>query len=179
MPHWQRARKPAGTTGPRRPTRSPSGVIHAPDLPAGLGADPTSKAKAARATAKVTVTMDGNPAEKLPVNWPDPGDAMEPGITSITWYDVLGAVPDAETRNIMQKYDDKAALLRPELISGAPPNVLTAVTRAQHLLDTAWQVTGGHIVISSNNYRSPTRRGVGLSHRPLGKRPDSPVLRVV
>jgi hypothetical protein len=43
---------------------------------------------------------------------------MEP---DITWYDVLGALPDAETRKIKQKYEGKAALLRPELISGAPP----------------------------------------------------------
>ncbi len=64
---------------------------------------------------------------------------MEPGIT---WYDVLGAVPDAETRTIKRKYQDKAALLRPELISGASSTVLTAVTRAQHLLDTAWGVLG-------------------------------------
>jgi hypothetical protein len=64
---------------------------------------------------------------------------MEP---EITWYDVLGAVPDAETRTIKRKYEDKAALLRPELISGAPPNVLTAATRAQYMLDTAWQVLG-------------------------------------
>jgi hypothetical protein len=64
---------------------------------------------------------------------------MESGVT---WYDVLGAVPDAETRTIRRKYQDKTALLRPELISGAPSNVLTAVTRAQHLLDTAWGVLG-------------------------------------
>jgi DnaJ domain len=64
---------------------------------------------------------------------------MESGIT---WYDVLGAVPDAETRTIRRKYEDKAALLRPELISGAPSNVLTAVMRAQHILDTAWGVLG-------------------------------------
>ena len=64
---------------------------------------------------------------------------MEPGIT---WYDVLGAVPDAQTRTIKRKYQDKVALLRPELISGARPNVLAAVTRAQHLLDTAWGVLG-------------------------------------
>jgi hypothetical protein len=64
---------------------------------------------------------------------------MESGVT---WYDVLGAVPDAETRTIRRKYQDKAALLRPELISGAPSDVLTAVTRAQHLLDTAWGVLG-------------------------------------
>jgi len=64
---------------------------------------------------------------------------MESGVT---WYDVLGAMPDAETRTIRRKYQDKAALLRPELISGAPSDVLTAVTRAQHLLDTAWGVLG-------------------------------------
>jgi hypothetical protein len=67
---------------------------------------------------------------------------MEPDTTDITWYDVLGAVPDAETRKLKRKYDEKASLLRPELISGAPPNVLAAVTRAQHMLDTAWEVPG-------------------------------------
>src|SRR3984885_3757224 len=64
---------------------------------------------------------------------------MEP---DITWYDVLGAVPDAETRTIKRKYQDKATLLRPELISGAPSTVLAVVTRAQYLLDTAWGVLG-------------------------------------
>jgi hypothetical protein len=67
---------------------------------------------------------------------------MEPDTTGITWYDVLGAVPDAETRKLKRKYDEKASLLRPELISGAPPNVLAAVTLAQHMLDTAWEVLG-------------------------------------
>lgn len=61
---------------------------------------------------------------------------------AITWYDVLGAGPDAELRTIKRKYQDKAALLRPELISGAPSNVLAAVTRAQHILDSAWEVLG-------------------------------------
>ena len=65
--------------------------------------------------------------------------AIEPGIT---WYDVLGALPGAEARRLKAKYDAKAALIRPELISGAPPDVLTAVMRAQELLDTAWQVLG-------------------------------------
>ena len=59
---------------------------------------------------------------------------MESGIT---WYDVLGVLPGAEARKIKQKYDSKAALLRPELTSGAPPDVLTAVARVQELLDTA------------------------------------------
>ena len=69
----------------------------------------------------------------------DQGGAIEPGITL---YDVLGVLPGAEARKINREYDAKAALLRPELISGAPPNVLTAVTRAQELLDTAREVLG-------------------------------------
>ena len=51
-------------------------------------------------------------------------------------------MPGAEPRKIKRKYDDKASLLRPELISDAPLNVVTAVRRAQELLDTAWQVLG-------------------------------------
>ena len=69
----------------------------------------------------------------------DQGGAIEPGITL---YDVLGVLPGAEARKINREYDAKAALLRPELISGAPPNVVTAVSRAQELLDTAWEVLG-------------------------------------
>jgi hypothetical protein len=65
--------------------------------------------------------------------------ALEPGIT---WYDVLGALPGAGARKLKAKYDARAALLRPELIWGARPDVLTAVLRAQELLDTAWQVLG-------------------------------------
>jgi hypothetical protein len=65
--------------------------------------------------------------------------AIEPGIT---WYDVLGALPGAEARKLKAKYDAKAALLRPELISGASQDVVAAVMRAQGLLETAWQVLG-------------------------------------
>jgi DnaJ-like protein/PASTA domain-containing protein len=74
----------------------------------------------------------------------DPGDVTEPGIIQpgITWYDVLGVMPGAEARRIKREYDAKAALLRPELISNAAPNVTTAVMRAQHILDIAWQVLG-------------------------------------
>ena len=64
---------------------------------------------------------------------------MEPGIT---WYDVLGVLPDAEARKIKRTYDAKASLLRPEMISGASSDVLKAVTRAQRILDTAWELLG-------------------------------------
>ena len=75
---------------------------------------------------------------------PDVGAAPEPGIpgSGTTWYDVLGVMPGAEARKIKREYDDKASRLRPELISGAPPNVVTAVRRAQELLDMAWEVLG-------------------------------------
>lgn len=65
---------------------------------------------------------------------------MEQG--RITWYDVLGVLPGAETRKIRREYEAKSALLRPDLIAGAPPNVLKAVTRAQEMLDGAWEVLG-------------------------------------
>src|ERR1700722_19184147 len=69
----------------------------------------------------------------------DSGGAVGPGIMGfgVTWYDVLGVLPGAGADKIKREYDAKAALLRPGLISGAPPNVVTAVMRAQDLLDTA------------------------------------------
>src|SRR5262245_45645453 len=75
---------------------------------------------------------------------PDLGGVVERGImgSGITWYDVLGVMPGAEARKIKRKYEDKASLLRPELISGAPPSVVTAVKPAQELLDKAWEVLG-------------------------------------
>jgi hypothetical protein len=64
---------------------------------------------------------------------------MGPGIT---WYDVLGAPPGASAEEIQRQYDSKACLLRPELIAGAPSTVVTAVSRAQGILDSAWRVVG-------------------------------------
>src|SRR5215472_14099727 len=67
---------------------------------------------------------------------------MEPGIT---WYDVLGAVPDAETRTIKRKYQDKVALAATRTGLGRP------VERAR----------GGHAGAA------PPRHGVG-SAQPSG-----------
>jgi curved DNA-binding protein CbpA len=58
----------------------------------------------------------------------------------ITWYDLLGALPDASSEDIQRAYDAKAGLLRPELLSGAPSTVVTAAARAQGIIDAAWQV---------------------------------------
>lgn len=60
----------------------------------------------------------------------------------ITWYDLLGALPDASSEDIRQAYDAKAGMLRPELLSGAPSTVITAATRAQGIIDAARRVLG-------------------------------------
>jgi len=64
---------------------------------------------------------------------------MEP---EITWYDVLGVLPGADETKIRREYDAKTSLLRPEFVSGAPSNVVQAVSRAQGMLAEAWQVLG-------------------------------------
>ena len=71
-----------------------------------------------------------------PDEWggPDPGGAMR---AVITWYDLLGALPDASSEDIQQAYNAKAGLLRPELLSGAPSTVVTAAARAQGIIDAA------------------------------------------
>jgi len=58
----------------------------------------------------------------------------------ITWYDLLGALPDASSGDIQQAYDAKAGLLRPEFLSGAPSAVVTAAARAQGIIDAALAV---------------------------------------
>ena len=50
------------------------------------------------------------------------------GQEDITWYDVLGVLPGVETKKIKREYEAKSALLRPDVIAGAPSNVLTAIT---------------------------------------------------
>lgn len=61
---------------------------------------------------------------------------------SITWYDLLGTLPDASSEDIEQAYDAKAGVLRPELLSGAPSTVVTAAARAQGIIDAARRVLG-------------------------------------
>ena len=61
---------------------------------------------------------------------------------SITWYDILGALPDASSGDIQHAYDAKADLLRPQLLSGAPSKVITAAARAQGIIDAAQRVLG-------------------------------------
>jgi curved DNA-binding protein CbpA len=60
----------------------------------------------------------------------------------ITWYEVLGVLPDAATADVRSGYDAKANLLRPEFFGGAPSTVLNAAERARAILDAAWSTLG-------------------------------------
>lgn len=88
---------------------------------------------------------------------------MGPGIT---WYDVLGALPGASAEEIQREYDSKARLLRPELIAGAPSTVVTAVSRAQGILDSAWLVVGDPVRRKGYDEAVSLRRSGGGLVRP-------------
>ena len=60
----------------------------------------------------------------------------------VTWYDLLGALPDASYADIQQAYAAKAGLLRPELLSGASSKVVTAAAQAQTIIEVARGVLG-------------------------------------
>jgi hypothetical protein len=88
----------------------------------------------------------------------------------ITWYDILGVLPGASPDEIQQAYDDKAGLLRPELISGAPSNVVAAVSRSQKFLDGALRVLGDPV----NRNRYDEWAGLSTSGGGLAERGDFP-----
>jgi hypothetical protein len=91
------------------------------------------------------------------------GGAVQP---VVTWYDVLDVLPGASTEEIQSKYDAKASLLRPEYIAGAPSAVLTAVSRAQQLLDSARRVLGDPATRARYDAAAGIRRsGGGLAQQ--------------
>ena len=93
---------------------------------------------------------------------------MEPGLT---WYDVLGVLPGTEATKIRREYDGKTSLLRPELISGASSNVVQGISRAQGLLDNAWEVLGDPV--NRRRYdESIGLRGPGGHLREPGSNPE-------
>ncbi len=58
----------------------------------------------------------------------------------ITWYDVLGVLPDAVPDDIREAYQVRVAALRPGPLAGAPPQVLSAADRARQAVQEAWRV---------------------------------------
>jgi hypothetical protein len=58
----------------------------------------------------------------------------------ITWYDVLGVLPDAPPEDIRAAWQAKRAVLQPAALAGSPPAVLPAADRARQVVDQAWGV---------------------------------------
>jgi hypothetical protein len=58
----------------------------------------------------------------------------------ISWYDVLGVVPDASADDIRQAWQVRNAALQPDVLAGAPPEVLSAADRARHTVEEAFRV---------------------------------------
>jgi hypothetical protein len=84
----------------------------------------------------------------------------------VTWYEILGVLPGASAEKIRREYDAKRSLLRPELISGAPSNVLAAVRRAEGILDAAWRVLGDPVRRERYDQAAGLRPGGGSLARP-------------
>jgi hypothetical protein len=60
--------------------------------------------------------------------------------SAITWYDVLGVLPDAPPDDIRQAWQARKGALQPGTLAGASPTVLLAVHRALQAVDEAWRV---------------------------------------
>ena len=58
----------------------------------------------------------------------------------ITWYDVLGVLPDATPDDIREAWQARKAALQPGTLAGATPEVVSAAQRALRATDEAWRV---------------------------------------
>jgi len=58
----------------------------------------------------------------------------------ITWYDVLGVLPDATPDDIREAWQARTAVLEPGVLAGATPDVLFAAQRARKAVEEAWRV---------------------------------------
>src|SRR5271169_5155901 len=66
--------------------------------------------------------------------------------SGITWYDVLGVLPDAAPQDIRAACQARWAVLQPGALAGAPPDVLSAADRARQVVEEAWGVLGDPVV---------------------------------
>ena len=58
----------------------------------------------------------------------------------LTWYDVLGVLPGASPGQVQSAYQERARLLDPRMLSGAPPKVLKAADAARATVGEAWRI---------------------------------------
>ena len=94
-------------------------------------------------------------------------------ISGITWYDVLGVLPDAPPQDIRTAWQMRQAALQPAVLAGAPPDVLPAADRARQVVDEAWGVLADPAARASYDQEIGfARPGEGLA--PPGRGPSGP-----
>jgi hypothetical protein len=81
----------------------------------------------------------------------------------ITWYDVLGVLPDASAGDIRDAWQARTAALEPGMLAGAAPEVLAAADRARQAVADAGRVLGDPTARESYDERIRfARPGEGL-----------------
>jgi hypothetical protein len=83
-----------------------------------------------------------------PAREPDPdrkklirrGTAAGAGAGMLTWYDVLGVLPGASPGQVQSAYQERARLLDPRMLNGAPSKVLKAADAARATVGEAWHI---------------------------------------
>jgi hypothetical protein len=94
-------------------------------------------------------------------------------MSGVTWYDVLGVLPDAPLEDIRAAWQEREAALQPAALAGAPPNVLPAADRARQGVDEAWRVLADPAARASYDQAIGfARPGEGLA--PPGRGPSGP-----
>ena len=58
----------------------------------------------------------------------------------LTWYDVLGVLPGASPGEVQSAYQERARLLDPRMLDGAPSKVLKAADAARATVGEAWHI---------------------------------------
>ena len=58
----------------------------------------------------------------------------------ITWYDVLGVLPDATQDDIREAWQEREAALQPGTTAGVSSEVRSAADRARQAVEEAWRV---------------------------------------
>ncbi len=91
----------------------------------------------------------------------------------VTWYDVLGVLPDATPDDIREAWQVRKAALQPAAMAGVSPEVLSAADRARLAVDEAWRVLADPDTRESYDEEIGfARPGEGLA--PPGRGPEGP-----
>jgi curved DNA-binding protein CbpA len=95
----------------------------------------------------------------------------------ITWYDVLGVLPDAPPDDIREAWLARTAALQPAMSAGAPPDVMSALDRARQTVTEAWRVLADPAARQSYDEHVGVRRpGEGLASPGRGPRGPEAIL---